>query len=1025
MAVVPDPARTLALALSVTILASMGCGNAIDRAPIGAAHPSNDFTRSSSSSAELLVVSGRMRNAHASPVVSQTTSPRLLISPEAEVDLPAIIPVDGPISAVVPDGLGYLVLWGPMIGTHVWTDGGLRESMGKTLMPKGATDSFVGTPAMAWNGECVLLVWFAGQNTSRLEATRITPGGDILDDPPLILSDPCPNCLGSPVVTSNGHEFLIAWPSLSDAGSYYDIRLGRIDGDAGIQFPFGVELGAGKVPALASDGDGYLVLYQSWGPTPGTVATRLDSQGGILDQSPLPVTSPDGGYALSFAAGWNGSSYDVFISQSTGTYESSFRRLARDGGWLDPAFLSLAQTNGPFSVATTPQFTVVGSEVQDPSGGTVYYTSWLPLDGGSTATTTMLSPTGDYLGAAKVAASGNQFLIAYPDSDLDPGVQRYVSGAYVKLASNPTELAAAPRTRLSYQANVETHAAVASGWRERVVLWDNVRGDYSEDAIEGVVGLLNSVPTPAFPVACSGYGLSNRLPTVASNGDAYLATARDSTQPVLIYADGGCRSTGVSGPRVNSISYGGGQFVLIGERGSVLRLDSNGTPLDASPLALAGGPYAFGAFTGDRFLAAWNGGPGGDLAYAYIELDGGIIQPAVGDAGYPWQTPPEGFVACSGPTLRPDGGRDFNTTDAGVSSPCAFQGSLVAVAGAPAGALLVWEDTRSGVEQVWAVLINNTDAGSETTGFPLAPSQFDQSDAVAAFDGTNFVVAWVDHRSPLGEIYSARISPAGTLLDPGGVAITASDAGVGFPAIASLMTGGTIVVFEHTRPDLRTTRIEQVSLPTFCSSNQDCGASDSCVVAACDLATQLCTDAPQPDGAACPLGTCRSGFCVSPSSILPTADAGGGSMTNGSAGSATGSAGSIGTASSSTGQASSGSSTASQSTGGASGGIGSTTGSSGSLSSSTTASSGSGTSGGSAASSSSQAGATSGSKASPHNHASKGWGCTSSGEFEIMGFGVALIAAYRRRWRLTHGKSGVPVVHQGVQGGDGPTVQGG
>lgn len=36
------------------------------------------------------------------------------------------------------------------------------------------------------------------------------------------------------------------------------------------------------------------------------------------------------------------------------------------------------------------------------------------------------------------------------------------------------------------------------------------------------------------------------------------------------------------------------------------------------------------------------------------------------------------------------------------------------------------------------------------------------------FDGTNFLVSWTDGRDSLEQIYAARVSTSGTVLDPGG-----------------------------------------------------------------------------------------------------------------------------------------------------------------------------------------------------------------------------------------------------------------
>jgi hypothetical protein len=52
----------------------------------------------------------------------------------------------------------------------------------------------------------------------------------------------------------------------------------------------------------------------------------------------------------------------------------------------------------------------------------------------------------------------------------------------------------------------------------------------------------------------------------------------------------------------------------------------------------------------------------------------------------------------------------------------------------------------------------------------LGPARGDEESPAVASDGTNFLVVWIDSRAnPNGNIYAARVSPAGTLLDPTGI----------------------------------------------------------------------------------------------------------------------------------------------------------------------------------------------------------------------------------------------------------------
>jgi hypothetical protein len=53
-----------------------------------------------------------------------------------------------------------------------------------------------------------------------------------------------------------------------------------------------------------------------------------------------------------------------------------------------------------------------------------------------------------------------------------------------------------------------------------------------------------------------------------------------------------------------------------------------------------------------------------------------------------------------------------------------------------------------------------------------------------AFDGTNYLVVWQDGRGTYYDIYGARVSRAGVVLDPGGFAISTATREQRMPAVA-------------------------------------------------------------------------------------------------------------------------------------------------------------------------------------------------------------------------------------------------
>ncbi|MBN2465948.1 hypothetical protein JXD38_10050, partial [candidate division WOR-3 bacterium] len=114
--------------------------------------------------------------------------------------------------------------------------------------------------------------------------------------------------------------------------------------------------------------------------------------------------------------------------------------------------------------------------------------------------------------------------------------------------------------------------------------------------------------------------------------------------------------------------------------------------------------------------------------------------------------------------------------------------------------LVVWEDTRCGAGSYDIFGVRVTPQGELLDPQNLAITTEDgaQTCPAVAFDGTNFVVVWQDQRNGDDDIYGARVTPSGTVLDPEGFAVSTAANDQAHPRIAH-GNGQLLVVWEDYR----------------------------------------------------------------------------------------------------------------------------------------------------------------------------------------------------------------------------------
>jgi hypothetical protein len=102
--------------------------------------------------------------------------------------------------------------------------------------------------------------------------------------------------------------------------------------------------------------------------------------------------------------------------------------------------------------------------------------------------------------------------------------------------------------------------------------------------------------------------------------------------------------------------------------------------------------------------------------------------------------------------------------------------------------LVVWQDraTPTGIDDIYGARVSGAGGVLDPAGIRISTAANAQSAPAVAWNGTNFLVVWSDKRSsPADDIYGARVSAAGGVLDAAGIPISTAANSQTSPAVAS------------------------------------------------------------------------------------------------------------------------------------------------------------------------------------------------------------------------------------------------
>jgi hypothetical protein len=485
--------------------------------------------------------------------------------------------------------------------------------------------------------------------------------------------------------------------------------------------------GAGRqiLPDLAFDGTSFLVVWSDYrsGASWDVYGARVGEDGTVLDAAAIAIT--------------------------TAAKDQQSPQVAFDGAnflvvWTD-------YRNG-----TVPD--VYGARVSP--GGTVLDANGIPIATGTS-----------YQGGPAVAFAGGSHLVVWDDNR---GGTYDVYGARVSPAGavlDPDGIAICAAVRDQFTGSVASDGAAF------LVAWADYRSGTSHDIYGTRLSPAGAVLDPA-GIAISVNASQQYFPSVTFGETSYF----------VVWQDGGSGPMDVYGARVTT----GGAV-----------LDPAGIRVSSS-IGQEVAPDV--AFDGNEYLVVWydNRSSTFDIYGSRVSADGTLLDPgglpistgARSDTAAAVAAGTSGFLAAwQGETSMVNDGTymsrvvDGTVTNPGGKpvSPAANDQRNAAVSFDGTSYLVVWEDYRAGSADVYGARVGADGVLLDANGIAISTASGTQSTIAATFDGTNHLVVWSDSRSGASssEIYGARVSPAGAVLDPAGIAIATGAPGKGAAAIAS------------------------------------------------------------------------------------------------------------------------------------------------------------------------------------------------------------------------------------------------
>jgi len=664
------------------------------------------------------------------------------------------------------------------VGSLGFDDG---EFLIDTSRVAGLTPGDQKYPAVSFDGTNYFVVW-EDSSRSNIYGARVNQAGAVLDP----FGIPISTATGrqySPAVSFDDTNFLVVWADRR-SGSYSDIYGTRVSQAGTVLdltgFPISLASDFQENPAISFDGVNFLVTWRDSRNNPdyGDIyGARVTQAGAVLDPYGIAISQAANTQGLP-AVSFGGTNFlVVWEDPRSGSYSDIYgARVSQAGAVLDSSGIAISTAaQGQYSPAASfdgTNFLVVWQDERN--------AGWDDIYGARVATSgTVLDPTGVAIGVAAnyqrypaVSYDGTRWLVVWQDSR----GSTYVYDIYgARVTSSGTVLDSAG-IAISTAADGQLYPAVSFDGTNRLVVWADKRSG-AWDIYGARVSQAGAVLDPTgFPASTAPY--PQESPAVSFDGTNFLVVWQDYWigHSYFIYGARVSQAGAVLDPlgipistaanaNTPAVSFDGTDYLVVWERGYIYgaRVSQAGTVLDPTgiPISMTSGWTPDVSFNGTNFLVVWKDQRGDpDIYGSRVSTGGTVLDPF----GIP-------ISPVLGSQAQPVLGFDGTNW------------------------LAVWTDEGRGeVSGIYGARVSQSGTVLDTASIPISTATNAQNGPAVSFDGASWLAVWQDARGGSGyDIYGARVSQAGTVLDPTGIRISSATNDQRYPAVFSDGTNSRVV----------------------------------------------------------------------------------------------------------------------------------------------------------------------------------------------------------------------------------------